>query len=148
MVVVVVQFQIRQEGSLNQQPALTAEMADLAILRKYASKDPASFPTSVLFSHTDISLTIFDLYPKSESFHFLLLPRLVPPLTEVNSASLKALLKWDKVQARACLEGLAKDAEDIRAMIKEEMVKRFGFEWPIFTGFHAVRNVSCLSVCN
>ncbi|KAF8590586.1 hypothetical protein K439DRAFT_100458 [Ramaria rubella] len=120
-------------------------MAALTILRKYASKaDPKSLPASVIFSHTATSLAIFDLYPKSNSFHFLLLPRLIPPLTEGNTANLKALLKWDKAQARKCLEGLAEDAEDIRNTIKEEMIKRFGFEWPIHIGFHAVPSIEHL----
>lgn len=118
-------------------------MTTLTILRKYASKpDPSSLPASVLFSHTETSLTLIDLYPKSNSFHFLLLPRLIPPLTEQNAVNLRALLRWDKDRARECLEGLAKDAEVVKDAIKQEMIKRFGFEWPIFMGFHAVRNVS------
>ncbi|KAF8481535.1 hypothetical protein JB92DRAFT_3037504 [Gautieria morchelliformis] len=120
-------------------------MASLTILRKYASKaDPSSLPASVLFTHTASSLTIFDLYPKSNSFHFLLLPRIVPPLTETNTASLKALLRWDKAGARACLEGLARDAEDVKRTIRQEMTKRFGFEWPIYVGFHAVPSMEHL----
>jgi aprataxin len=121
-------------------------MTTLTILHKYASKaDPSSLPSSVLFTHTASSLTIYDLYPKSNSFHYLLLPRIVSPLTAPNTASLKALLRWDKTRARECLEGLAKDAECVKNTIKQEMVKQFGFEWPIFVGFHAVRNVSCFS---
>ena len=114
----------------------------LTVLRKYVKADPSSLPPSVLLTHTATSITLFDLYPKSNSFHFLLLPRLLSPLTEKNTANLKALLRWDKAGARKCLESLAIDAEDVKGMIKEEMVKRFGFEWPIFVGFHAVRNVS------
>lgn len=121
-------------------------MTTLTILRKYASKpDPSSLPASVLLTHTASSLTIFDLYPKSNSFHFLLLPRLIPPLNEQNTISLKALLRWDKNRARSCLESLAKDAEDVKNTIKQEMMKRFGVEWPIFIGFHAIRNVSSSS---
>ena len=118
-------------------------MTTLTILRKYASNaDPSSLPSSVLFTHTSSSLTIYDLYPKSNSFHFLLLPRIVPPLTATNTTSLKALLRWNKTRARECLEVLAKDAEAVKSTIKQEMVKQSGFEWPIFVGFHAVRNVS------
>ena len=42
-------------------------MAGLGILREYAKKSIPSptLPDSVLFAHTDATLTIFDAYPKA-----------------------------------------------------------------------------------
>jgi len=119
-------------------------MSNLTTLRRYAAQvDLSTLPSSVLFKYTDASLTLFDLFPKSNSFHFLLLPRITPTLPEEHTRDLRTLLKWDKQKARECIESLANDAKEVEDMIKEEMKKRFGFEWPIFTGFHAIRNVSC-----
>ncbi|KAF9453195.1 hypothetical protein P691DRAFT_801536 [Macrolepiota fuliginosa MF-IS2] len=53
-------------------------MANLTILRTYALKNVTELPTSVLFSHSDKAMTIYDAYPKS-IFHFLVLPRVVSP---------------------------------------------------------------------
>ncbi|KAF8078007.1 HIT-like domain-containing protein [Lyophyllum atratum] len=112
-------------------------MANLTILRTYAQKDPASLPSSILFSHTDISLTIYDAYPKS-MFHFLVLPRMVAPFNEANDLdSLKTLLKSDKARAKQVISSLNDDAITLRKEIEDEMVKRYGFKWGIWTGFHA-----------
>ncbi len=119
-------------------------MFDIAILRRYAlSPDPTTALTpSRLLTHTPTSLTIFDNYPKS-IFHFLVLPRILPqgPLTSANLKSLRTLLRADKNLAKRCLEDLAKDAKEVRDMIEDEMVKRYGFKWPIWTGFHAIQSM-------
>lgn len=113
-------------------------MSYLKILRSYAQRsDPSTLPSSVLFTHTTHSLTIFDAYPKS-IFHFLVLPRIVPPLTASDLSSLVNLLKCDKGKAKNVLERLSEDAKSVRTMIEEEMMNRYGFKWAILTGFHAV----------
>ncbi|KIJ44100.1 hypothetical protein M422DRAFT_169064 [Sphaerobolus stellatus SS14] len=120
-------------------------MSALTVLRRYAAKtDLSTIPDSVLFTHTDTSLTLFDLFPKSNTFHFLMMPRITPSLPEEHTRDLRTLLKWDKEKARKVIEGLARDARSVQDMIKEEMKKRFGFEWPIFTGFHAVPSMEHL----
>lgn len=50
------------------QAAATATcMAALGILREYAKKSipSPSLPSSILFAHTDATLTIFDAFPKA-----------------------------------------------------------------------------------
>jgi aprataxin len=113
-------------------------MSNLTILRSYAQKsNPASLPSSVLLSLTSKSLTIFDVYPKS-IFHFLILPRVTPKLTVFHLASLRTLLKTDKAKAKEVLNGLNEDAQTVKGMIQDEMMKRYGFQWGIWMGFHAV----------
>ena len=113
-------------------------MSNLTILRSYAQKsNPASLPSSVLLSLTSKSLTIFDVYPKS-IFHFLILPRVTPMLTVFHLASLRTLLKTDKAKAKEVLNGLNEDAQTVKGMIQDEMMKRYGFQWGIWVGFHAV----------
>ncbi|KAG6850541.1 hypothetical protein H0H93_012157 [Arthromyces matolae] len=109
---------------------------NLNILRTYASKDPTSFPSSILFSHSNNSLAIYDAYPKS-LFHFLLLPRVKSSFQGHDLTSLRALLKGDKKFAKAVVDSLKEDAVTLRKEIENEMVKRFGFKWNIWTGFHA-----------
>jgi hypothetical protein len=48
-------------------PGRSAVMAGLGILREYAKKSIPSpaLPETVLFTHTDATLTIFDAYPKA-----------------------------------------------------------------------------------
>ncbi len=77
-------------------------MANLTILRSYATKLPSSLPPSVLFSHTDTTLTIYDAFPKS-IFHFLILPR-VQTDSPLDLSSLKSLLKRDKTRAKEVVE--------------------------------------------
>ncbi len=112
-------------------------MSNLAILRTYASKSPADFPPTILFGHTSSSLTIYDAFPKS-LFHFLILPRpeAYPDLTIPDLSSLKSLLKKDKSRAEELIKSLQSDAEALKADIESEMVKRYGFKWDIWTGFH------------
>lgn len=112
-------------------------MANLAVLRKYAQNSrPESLPASVLFSHTDRSLTLFDAYPKS-IFHFLILPAIKGSFTAQELASLKTLLQGDKERAKAVISELSNDAKVLRKEIEDEMVSRYGFKWDIWTGFHA-----------
>ena len=109
----------------------------LAALRQHATlPNPATLPPSVLFSHTDQTLTVFDTFPKS-IFHVLVLPR-VPALGTVEQLdNLTALLK-DKSRAQTVLDALTSAAEDAKSSILEEMQSRYGFQWGIRCGFHAV----------
>ncbi|KAF9264833.1 HIT-like protein [Marasmius fiardii PR-910] len=112
-------------------------MSNLSILRKYATKEPSEFPDSVLFTHTDRTLTIYDVYPKA-IFHFLVLPRVRTEsdlsLSDLNS--LRSLLACDKTRARQVIAFLKDDSDTVKKDIESEMVKRYGFKWPIWTGFH------------
>ncbi|TDL24804.1 HIT-like protein [Rickenella mellea] len=110
---------------------------NMAIFRTWAQKQPSSLSPDILLTHTDTSMTVFDAYPKS-IFHVLVLPRILPPLTITNSSDLKTLLREDKKLAKDCIQNLADDAAKVKGMIEDEMVKRFGFKWPIWMGFHAV----------
>jgi aprataxin len=116
----------------------TDEMSNLTVLRSYAQKsNPASLPSSVLLSYTPKSLTIFDVYPKS-IFHFLVLPRVTPQLAVFDLASLRTLFKADKIKAKEVLTGLSEDAQTVKVTIQDEMMKRYGFKWSVWMGFHAV----------
>jgi aprataxin len=112
-------------------------MFDSTILRNYAQKNPVTIPPSVLFTHTSTSLTIYDVFPKS-IFHLLLLPRIQEPHTASDLANLRLLLQTDKARAKELLTALNEDAKAVRVEIEIEMVKRYGFKWGIWTGFHAV----------
>jgi hypothetical protein len=116
----------------------TDEMSNLTVLRSYAQKsNPASLPSSVLLSYTPKSLTIFDVYPKS-IFHFLVLPRVTPQLAVFDLASLRTLFKADKIKAKEVLTGLSEDAQTVKVTIQDEMMRRYGFKWSVWMGFHAV----------
>ena len=117
-------------------------MANLAILRSYAQKSkPETLPPSILFSHTEKTITIFDAYPKS-MFHFLIMPRVgaasFAPLSVFNLTSLRSLLKCDKGKAKEVLLALKEDANHLRTLIEEEMIDRYGFKWDVWAGFHPV----------
>ncbi|KAF7966122.1 hypothetical protein HWV62_39988 [Athelia sp. TMB] len=119
-------------------------MSALTILRSYAQKShPETLPPSVLLEFTDSTITIFDAYPKSV-FHFLILPRVKPPLTIFELASLRTVLKTDKDHARAVLDNLGEEAKKVERQIREEMIKRYGYEWNIWTGFHAAPSMEHL----
>ncbi|KIM87013.1 hypothetical protein PILCRDRAFT_815447 [Piloderma croceum F 1598] len=122
-------------------------MSNLTVLRSYAQKsNPASLPSSVLLSYTPKSLTIFDVYPKS-IFHFLVLPRPVTPqLAVFDLASLRTLFKADKIKAREVLTGLSEDAQTAKVTIQDEMMKRYGFKWGVWMGFHAVPSMEHVHV--
>jgi len=126
-------------------------MSNLTILRSYAQKtNLASLPSSVLLSHSQKSLTIFDAYPKS-MFHFLILPRVTPHLglTVFDLASLRTLLKADKAKAKEVMTGLNEDAQTVKGMIQDEMMKRYGFKWDVWMGFHTVPSMeSVVILCN
>ncbi|KAH7107383.1 HIT-like domain-containing protein [Auriculariales sp. MPI-PUGE-AT-0066] len=109
----------------------------LNALREYAAlANPGTLPPSVLFAHTEQTVTIIDVYPKSK-FHLLVLPR-VPALGSTEQlGSLKTLLQ-DKDHARTVLDVLASDAEEAKKGILEEMQTRYGFKWGVRMGFHAV----------
>ena len=110
----------------------------LTILRSYAQRaDPSTLPASILLTHTDHTLTIFDAYPKS-IFHLLVLPRVIPPLTTPDLANLRTVLKGNKEQAKEVIGWLAEDGAKVRSMIEDEMLKRCHFKWDIWMGFHAV----------
>ena len=99
-------------------------MSALTVLRSYAQKShPETLPPSVLLEFTDSTITIFDAYPKSV-FHFLILPRVKPPLTVFELASLRTVLKADKGHARAVLDTLGEEAEKVKLQIRKEMIKR------------------------
>lgn len=126
-------------GALSQTRSVTRQvtviMSSLTILRKYAQKSPAELPTSILFSHTSTSLTVYDAFPKS-IFHFLVLPRITEPYTVSDLNSLRSLLGGDKARAKALITSLRYDAKMVAKEIEIEMVKRYGFKWEIWTGFH------------
>ena len=110
----------------------------LTILRSYAQRaDPSTLPASILLTHTEHTLTIFDAYPKS-IFHFLVLPRIIPPLTTSDLANLRAVLKGNKARAKQVIGWLVEDGAEVRSMIEDEMLKRYHFKWDVWMGFHAV----------
>ncbi|KAG7092306.1 hypothetical protein E1B28_008668 [Marasmius oreades] len=113
-------------------------MSNLSILRTYATKAASEFPNSILFAHTERTLTIYDAYPKA-IFHFLILPRIRTEsdltLNELNS--LKTLLACDQTRAKEVITSLKDVADTVKKDIESEMMKRYGFKWPIWTGFHA-----------
>ncbi|TFK42641.1 HIT-like domain-containing protein [Crucibulum laeve] len=120
-------------------------MANLTILRTYALKNPETLPSSILFSHTAKSLTIYDAYPKS-MFHFLILPRVQEPLTTTELGSLRSLLKINKERAKEVITGLHEDAKAAKKEIEEEMLRRYGFKWDVWTGFHGAPSMEHLHV--
>ncbi|KAH7914952.1 HIT-like domain-containing protein [Hygrophoropsis aurantiaca] len=119
-------------------------MSSLTILRSYAQKsNPDSLPSSVLLSHSDTSLTIFDAYPKS-IFHFLILPRVKAPWTANELTGLSSVFKCDKARAKELLLSLKDEADSARKTIQDEMQKRYGFKWDIWIGFHAIPSMEHL----
>ncbi|KIY69982.1 HIT-like protein, partial [Cylindrobasidium torrendii FP15055 ss-10] len=120
-------------------------MSHLTILRKYAVKSPADLPPSVLFGHTDQTLTIYDAFPKS-IFHFLIVPRHPQrSLSLSDLGSLRSLLKLEeKEQAKDVLLMLKAEAASLRKEIEEEMLTRHGFKWGIWTGFHGAPSMDHL----
>jgi len=117
--------------------------AQLTILRSYARKaNPATdLRSSILFDHSDKTITIFDTYPKS-IFHFLVLPRISAyrddGFTEKDLTSLRTLLKCGQGKARKVIEDLTVAAKACVEQVEEEMVARYKFKWDIWVGFHPV----------
>ncbi|KAG6854329.1 hypothetical protein C0991_008224 [Blastosporella zonata] len=58
--------------------------------------------------------------------------------------SLRTLLKGDKAHAKQVIVNLSEDASALRQEIEGEMLKRYGFKWDIWTGFHAAPSMSHL----
>lgn len=121
-----------------------ANMAQTTILRSYAVKrDPVKdIPSSILFAHTDTTLTIFDAYPKS-IFHFLILPRpsayTADEVTLEDLDSLKTVLQGvEKEKAKRVVLDMEEAAKECVKEIEEEMVARYGFKWNTWIGFHPV----------
>lgn len=116
---------------------------DIMILQKYAKKfetSSSSLPPTMLLTSTETSLTLFDKYPKA-TYHFLVLPRVLAEsaFTARDLTSLHAVLsKGKKEEAKALIEGLKKDAERTKEMVEREMVKKQGYKWDVWIGFHAV----------
>ncbi|KAF4608416.1 GTPase activating protein [Pleurotus pulmonarius] len=104
----------------------------------YALKtDPSTLPPTILFSHDDHHLVVFDAFPKG-IFHFLLLPRVQEPFSTADLSNLRSLLKCDRDSVKATLEQWKEDAKVVVKDIEDEMVSRYGFKWDIWVGFHAV----------
>ncbi|KAF8231307.1 HIT-like protein [Tricholoma matsutake] len=118
-------------------------MSSLTILQAYAQKSPPEFPSSILFSHTSTSITIYDGFPKS-IFHFLVLPRIIEPYNGTDLSSLRSFLRHDKAHARELILALREDARMVAKEIEAEMMKRYGFKWEIWMGFHAVPSMKHL----
>jgi len=118
-------------------------MFNLSILQKYAKmfeSSPSSLPPTLLLTNTKTSLTLFDKYPKA-IYHFLVLPRILADseFTAGDLTDLQTLLaKGKKAEAKTLIEGLKKDAEAVREMVEKEMIKRHGYKWDVWIGFHAV----------
>ncbi|TFK29881.1 HIT-like protein [Coprinopsis marcescibilis] len=119
--------------------------SNLTILKRYATGDPNSLPSSVLFQFSDKFMTIFDAYPKS-IFHFLILPRVVEggDFSAVELKNLKTLLKGDKEKAKQLVEAFQSEAQNVKKQIEEEMTERYGFKWDVWIGFHAVPSMEHL----
>ncbi|KAG1768385.1 HIT-like domain-containing protein [Suillus occidentalis] len=118
--------------------------ANMTIFRAYAQKsNPASLPPSVLLSHSETCLTVFDGFPKS-IFHFLVIPRVRLPFNVYQLANLRSLLKCEKNSAKELLTVLSREANNVKKMIESEMLKKYGFKWDIWMGFHAVPSMEHL----
>ncbi|KAG0696498.1 HIT-like domain-containing protein [Suillus ampliporus] len=117
---------------------------NLAIFRSYASKpDPTTLPPSILLSHSETCLTVFDAFPKS-IFHLLVLPRTKPPLSARHLANLRSLFQCEKSIVKEVLMNLNEEANNAKKMIEEEMMKRYKFKWEIWTGFHPISSMEHL----
>jgi len=104
-------------------------MANLTVLRSYASMKPTELPLSVLFSHTEKTMTIFDAYPKS-IFHFLVLPRIAAspssPISSKNYSN-KILDRNSRLVAperTAALSPSVADLSSLRALLNSEHISK------------------------
>ena len=108
---------------------------------KYASlklPDPR-FGNHEYVSHTDRTLTIQELFPKSE-YHLILIPRVgrAPrvPQNKVNIRTVLSLQNFSKAEAFDLLKDMYKDALKVKEELEEDMMRRRGFKWDIWMGFH------------
>lgn len=112
-------------------------------LQNYAKvKNPAaSLPPSVLLLETPKCIAVFDRYPKA-MYHFLVLPKLpfvVSDTRQLNEAELDSLsVLLQCPEHGQVLSALKEAAAEVVDMVRDEMVKSHGFEWPINLGFHSV----------
>lgn len=124
-------------------------MFDITILQRYAKKfesSPSSLPPTLLLANSETSLTLFDKYPKA-TYHFLVLPRILANsvFTADDLTNLQALLsKGKKVEAKELIEGLKKDAQTAKEVVEKEMLKKHGYKWDAWIGFHAVPSMVCV----
>jgi len=122
-------------------------MFDYSVLQKYAKmfeSSPPSLPPTLLFTNTGTSLAIFDKYPKA-IYHFLVLPRILADskFTAGDLLSLQTLLeKGERGAVKTLIEELKKDAETVKEMIEKEMIKKHGYKWDVWIGFHAVPSMT------
>ncbi|OBZ75934.1 Aprataxin [Grifola frondosa] len=82
--------------------------------------------------HAATTITIFDAFPKS-IFHFL--------VSELMN--LRTLLKCDKARILEVLDNLRAEGRSMKSQIEEEMLKRYGFKWGVWMGFHSVQSMEC-----
>jgi len=121
----------------------TFMMFDYSILQKYAKmfeSSPSSLPPTLLLVNTGTSLALFDKYPKA-IHHFLVLPRILAAskFTAEDLTNLQTLLaKGRNAETKTLLEALKKDAEMVKEMVEKEMIKKHGYKWDVWIGFHAV----------
>jgi aprataxin len=52
-------------------------------------------------------------------------------------SSLRSFLRSDKARAKTLITALREDAKIVAKEIEAEMMKRYGFKWEIWTGFHS-----------
>ncbi|KAG6818166.1 hypothetical protein H0H87_000071 [Tephrocybe sp. NHM501043] len=71
-----------------------------------------------------------------------LLNTVKPPLDTNILTSLRTVLKGDKSHAKQVISALRQDAEVLRKEVESEMLKRYGFKWDIWAGFHAAPSMS------
>lgn len=116
---------------------------NLFALRDFAKAKnaTAALPPSVLLVETPKCIAVFDAYPKAK-YHFLVLPKIpfvvseTRQLGETELDNLSVLLQ--NPQYEHVLTALEEAAAEVVDMVRDEMVKSYGFEWPINIGFHSI----------
>ncbi|TXT13543.1 hypothetical protein VHUM_00910 [Vanrija humicola] len=119
------------------------QASGLNALRAYAEapNPSADIPASTLLLETPHCIAIFDAYPKAR-YHFLVLPRLPsdlgPSIGARDVDSLASLLRLRHPVRDAVLAAMRDAAAEVTEMIRDEMHKTEGYQWPVLAGFHAV----------